>query len=205
MEFNPTMPIFGEDKDDLAGNQDFMGIGLVQTMSSKKSQMALTRQEKELDKLLDGKIQKDTTTHIISNGNVDVFTFIPYLIKQFGQMDKFYISTWIISLSIMKQIDKLLISGDLKSINLITDLMFKNRKTDMYAAVLGVVKKHGGKIKIIRNHAKITLLQNKSHSFIITSSANYTRNPRSEQFTLSESKELFDFYENWFKEVMDIK
>lgn len=37
---------------------------------------------------------------------------------------------------------------------------------------------------------------------MIEGSANFTANPRIEQFIISKSKELFDFHKDWMNEVI---
>jgi hypothetical protein len=39
---------------------------------------------------------------------------------------------------------------------------------------------------------------------VVEGSANFTTNPRSEQTTITGSKQLFDFYKKWFEDLIKI-
>jgi len=123
----------------------------------------------------------------------------------YGNFNKFYGSTWTINQAKTKTLGEFLETGKIKSIFFLTDSKFKNAETSHFAVLKYLIDKYNGKMKVFQNHAKVTLLQNADHNFTITGSANYTANPRTEQFTLDDDSELFEFYENWFLKSLGLK
>jgi hypothetical protein len=64
------------------------------------------------------------------------------------------------------------------------------------------LKKRGQRMFSNENHSKITLMDNGVDFIVIEGSANFTANPRIEQFTVINSKELYDFHKKWMNEII---
>ena len=53
------------------------------------------------------------------------------------------------------------------------------------------------RFKACENHAKVVLLQAGEDWLVFEGSANFTANPRIEQFVLNNDRELFEFHKTW--------
>lgn len=104
-------------------------------------------------------------------------------------------------LEIFNLYDKRLI----KSINILTGLYFKRRETSIYATLLEGLQKRKQRFICLENHAKVTLLCNYAteNYIVIEGSANYTSNPRIEQYVISNDKETYDFHKSWMDEILN--
>jgi len=203
--FSPSEADFSFDECDvLMADQSFMGDGITLLKKRKKLELIEADKKDTLINLLTGKISKDSTLHILSNCSFDGFSFIPALLELYGSFDLFYGSTWTINHSKINLLAKYVESGQLGTLYFLSDSKFKSAETAQFATLMKVINQFGGKLRVFQNHSKITLLKNDQHNFVIAGSANYTANPRVEQFTFDDCEELFEFYETWFKRLLEI-
>ena len=140
--------------------------------------------------------------HIISNGSFDYFTLIPIAIDIMKGADEMYFSTWTMNLSNTKELFNIFDKGKVKKINALVGLYFKKRESAVFNELYEGLKKRGQRILSNENHSKITLLSNGVDFITICGSANFTANPRIEQFTIHNSKELFEFHKEWMDEII---
>lgn len=138
--------------------------------------------------------------HIVSSGNFDFWTFIPYILEMTGTIEEAYISTWSLDYDITVDILDLLDIRKIRHISVLTGLYFKRRETSVYATLVEGLQKRGHRYVAFENHAKVTLLQNEAFSLVVEGSANMTANPRLEQFIVHNSQELLDFHKSWMDE-----
>ena len=86
--------------------------------------------------------------------------------------------------------------GSIRSIEILTGTYFKPRESAVYATLLQGIQQRGQRFKCFENHAKIVLLSKPETGDFITveGSANFTANPRVEQYVINNDRELFDFH-----------
>lgn len=141
--------------------------------------------------------------HIVSNGSFDYFTLIPHIVEMCnGLADEFWFSTWTMSRENVIQIVDLFDRGIFRKIFALTGEYFRTREAKVYSLLYDEMKKRGQVFCCNKNHAKVTLLKIGGGYYVIEGSANFTANPRIEQFIISKSKELFDFHKDWMNEVI---
>lgn len=141
--------------------------------------------------------------HIVSNGTFDYFTLVPIAIDLMGgECNHFYFSTWTMNNSNCEAILKLYDNKKVKSINCLVGLYFQKREAQVFNMVYEGLKERGQRIFSNENYSKVTLLDNGKDFIVICGSANFTSNPRIEQFTIYNSKELFDFHKEWMDEII---
>ena len=141
--------------------------------------------------------------HIISNGSFDYFNLIPFAIDLLGgNCNDFYFSTWTLNNQNSEAILKLYDDGKVKSINALVGLYFKTRESAVFNMLYEGLLSRGQKLFANANHSKITLLDNGKDYIIIEGSANFTANPRIEQFVITNSKELHEFHKKWMDEII---
>lgn len=146
---------------------------------------------------------ENESIHIISNGSFDYFTLVPICIELMGNScNNFYFSTWTLNNSNSEAILKLYDDKKVQKINCLVGLYFKKREAAVFNMIYEGLKERGQRIFSNENHSKITLLDNGKDYIVIEGSANFTANPRIEQFTVYNSKQLFDFHKSWMDEII---
>ncbi|MBY9013093.1 MAG: hypothetical protein KGD70_12030 [Candidatus Lokiarchaeota archaeon] len=97
-------------------------------------------------------------------------------LKQAGKLDK---ATFFLS-SIMKEDNK------------------KKDKYNYYSKFEEVCKTNGWEKIVINNHSKIILMCTDDNYYVLETSSNLNENPKIEQYSFENDKELYDFYYNFF-------
>ena len=62
-------------------------------------------------------------------------------------------------------------------------------------------KKNKWKWKCVNNHAKLILMRTKQNYYVLETSSNLNENPRIEQYSFENDKELYIWYSNIIKEI----
>lgn len=147
--------------------------------------------------------QTGESIHIVSNGSFDYFNLIPIAIKLMGdKCNDFYFSTWTLNNGNSEAILKLYDDGKVKTIKCLVGLYFKKRESAVFNMLYEGLKKRNQIIYSNENHSKVTLLDNGVDFIVIEGSANFTANPRIEQFSVHNCKELHQFHKEWMDEVI---
>lgn len=141
--------------------------------------------------------------HIIQNGKFDFFDYIPIVIGFLERADVGYFSTWTMNRENTQELFDLYDEGKLGEINIITGNYFKSRESAVFAMLMEYIQARKQRYITCRNHAKVTILCNKTRNQYITieGSANMTANPRIEQSVITNSRKLFDFHKDWMEEL----
>lgn len=90
-----------------------------------------------------------------------------------------------------------------KDMRVLTGINFKSKRAARYARILTQLENRGKRIRSFENHAKICIFQTECSNITIESSANLWGHVAVEQFTITESKELYNFHYNWLNEMMN--
>ena len=141
--------------------------------------------------------------HIVSNGCFDYFSLVPWVLNtmQASGADLWF-STWTMNFANVARLFECFDAGQLKTISALTGLYFATREKAVYAELCEGLAKRGQRIYANKNHSKVTLIRHGESHFVIEGSANFTANPRIENFVLSNSKPLFDFHRDWLEELL---
>ncbi len=173
---------------------------------NKKLKLLDKMKQENLKQILPKLPEKGISYHIISNGKFDFFSFIPAITEMLNNnVDEYYGSTWTMNRSNVVTILDLFDQKIVKKINILTGLYFKRRESAVYSLLLNGLIERKQKYKSLKNHSKISLLANKETDDYITieGSANYTANPRIEQYVINNDKGLYDFHKNWMDKILD--
>lgn len=143
------------------------------------------------------------SVHIVSNGSFDYFTLIPIAIELLGGIsNELYFSTWTMNLSNTRHLLKMFDEKKILRIRALTGLYFKKREAVVFNELYEGLKERGQRIFSNANHSKVTLLNNDSDFITICGSANFTANPRIEQFTINNNQLLYNFHKQWMNEII---
>jgi len=146
------------------------------------------------------------TVHIVSNAKYDFWTWVPHMLGWLDRADELYCSTWTLSRANAVDLFQLWDQGKVAPgrVGFLTGLYFKRRETAVYTMLLDGLLRRGGRYRSFRNHAKVVLLSNAKKRLWLTveGSANLTSNPRLEQYTLSNDRQLYRFHREWMEEML---
>lgn len=173
--------------------------------------------------ILDRLPEPGETFHIVSNGTFDHFDFVPRIAELMDGVGSFYGSTWTMSRPNALDLLELYDQGKIGEITLATGLYFKRRETAVYATILEGLQKRGQRYISAKNHCKVSCFAPKFRWdgnpqpldpaepaepdwgcwISVEGSANYTANPRMENFTVTNSKKVFDLHVGWIEELLN--
>jgi hypothetical protein len=135
---------------------------------------------------------------LITQKRINPYSFILWAITKYSQIDELYIATYRISYKAAITLKFLLEAGDIGKLTILANDNYEKLMRDK-AAILINLEKSNKNFKLIKknSHAKITLLKAGDKYIVMTGSGNYSTNPKIEQYTITESRELYDFHKEW--------
>jgi len=80
----------------------------------------------------------------------------------------------------------------------------KNKYKHYYDDFVSVCEKNEWEYKVYTNHSKIILMRTDEDYYVLETSSNLNENPKMEQFSFENSKELYEFYYNIIEEVIKL-
>lgn len=178
----------------------------LRSMTTRQKKAALRRvaRASELRAEWPDQLGEGESLHVISAGDVDATNFLQILVERHGPFDHLYASTWTLSRQDVELLGELLGSGQLGGMDFFAGEYFAARETAVYATLLDMAKRHGCRVRLFKNHAKILAVRNEATEFqaVVESSANFTTNPRTEQTAVHVSAELYGFYRDHFEHLL---
>ena len=140
------------------------------------------------------------TYHVISGGDVDILSYLMHIISE-QDLEYCLFSTWCMALPDVLQFGKWLEDGKIKRLDAYVGEIFINSYPECWGTLTAILKRHGGRVCVFRNHAKIIAGTGSKYSFAVESSANINTNPRTENATVTVSAEIFQFYKDFFDDI----
>lgn len=146
---------------------------------------------------------------VLSNGQSNGGGFYEVIRDQWGKVDHLALSTWIINAT---YIDMLFEDLDNERLGTMT-FVISNRMSQLgkgHAPNFNRLKTKAMEhpcvsFKVVNSHAKVYTLTNGIDFITISGSANWSDNPRLENYTISNDKSRYDFHASWMKEITSLK
>ena len=175
-----------------------------------------------LNRLIPNLPPPDTDVYIVSNGSgaekkwmaggvdpevFDFGTFIPHLVDLLGSKGCIgWVSTWTMNRNHALTLTEMLADGRFEKLTVFTDPYFQ-RRTPAVAAVLieGLQRFPGrGRYLAFKNHVKLICIASADENrvAVVSGSANLSAQPRCEQYVLTASLDVYEFYKREFFEAM---
>lgn len=144
---------------------------------------------------------------IKTNGETDAGSFFTYALKNWEEITEMYLATWTISKQNIKRIKNALISGKLKHLTFVFSSTLKGANPSLYANLMLNLKGFKGvvELKEINSHAKTFSLSNGKDFITVSGSANWSENPRIENYLILNDKDLFNHHKEWMQELSKIE
>lgn len=165
-----------------------------------RHQLRRAASEARLAEILPARIDVGDSWHVMSHGDIDALSYLSHALSGAGHLDRVVLSTWVMARTDIDQLAAWLDAGLIGSLEIYVGEIFPGQQGDEYAQLLGMARVYGCRVVVARNHSKVTLMhQAETDYFLVAeSSANVNTNPRIEQTALHASRELFDFYLDFF-------
>ncbi len=168
--------------------------------------MRRAKAEADLAELLPPMIADGESWHVISHGNIDALSYLRHLVHGYGWFDFVGVSTWCIAKADLEEIAGWLDGGQIDEFALYAGEIFKSQYGDEYEYVQRLQEAYGITFVMARNHSKVTLAANHERGlyYVVESSANVNTNPRIEQTCITASRDLYEFYREFFDGLRSI-
>jgi len=155
------------------------------------------RSKKELEISIN-QLKKGFCKFFRTDGAWSNIEILEYLLKQTGEANV-YLCTWSISEEAIRRFNVWKETGQIKNLYTIIDNGLRNRKPEIYQSAVAMFEN----LKFTALHAKITIIENDTHKITLLTSANYTRNPRTEVGIIIWDDELANENIKWIKEAIN--
>lgn len=139
---------------------------------------------------------------IKTNGTSDAGSFFNCALKTFGEVEEMYLATWTISKSNVNRLRDEISAGRLKKLVMVVSSTLKPANPALYAYLVGqLIDFENVEIKEVNSHAKTFSMKCGENYFTVSGSANWSENPRIENFLILNDKDLFDHHADWMNEL----
>lgn len=140
-------------------------------------------------------LDQQSNIFFLTDGAWSNIDLIGYILDFTGPAN-LYFTTWSIAADTITKLGSWKENGQVLSMHAILDQGIRNRKPEILQQAIGTFTN----LKLIKIHAKVTVIQNEQYSVVLMGSANFTKNPRKEIGMIIKSKQLADANINWILE-----
>lgn len=176
---------------------------IIHRRNARRRMLSVAKQER-LQDVITGLPAPGESWHVVSSSQFDFWSFVPVCVDRLGgHVDLLYGSTWTMNRQNVIELFELFDAGRADRIAILTGTYFKRRESAVYARLAEGMITRGQRFIAFENHTKILLLQTPTDHITIESSANFTANPRLEQYVLSNDRDLLEFHRSWMEEMLE--
>jgi hypothetical protein len=141
--------------------------------------------------------------HLVTNGFVRYFDFIPRLISLSGHASaSLYLCTWRINTSEILSLFDLIDRGILSAVAVLTSMHMKNLLIPEANLLVSGLLQRKQRVKSINSHAKVFLLQAGDDYLTVEGSANMTAYAGVEHSVLSNDRIVYEFHRMWIEDLL---
>lgn len=187
--------------------------GLVKKMKSKERKFFnVDNETAQLNVLIKQPPKSNECFKIISvSGGFSSIAIIKWIAEiAGGGIKEMFVSTFRIGKKHIAILDDLYEKELLKNVHLFTSetqknvdckMIYKDKEYNYFDYICEICNKNNWKICCCNNHSKILLLRTEQNFYVIETSSNLNENPKMEQFSFENDKELYDFYKSIFEGI----
>ncbi len=159
--------------------------------------------ETQLLDLLTLEFNQGESYHIMTGGDIDSLSFLKVILRH-QDLEYCLFSTWCIAMEDILQLEEWLEEGRIKKMDAYLGDLYLYSYRFEHRKLLPIIKKHGGKVVIFRNHSKVIAGHGPKFHFAIESSANINTNKRAENACITIDKGVYEFYKKHFDDIIDL-
>ena len=145
--------------------------------------------------------------HFITGGNIDQMSYLKGMLLH-TTIDRLLLSTWVMAAEDIVLLDEYMESGRIGRLDCYVGEFFPKSYVIewqmLYSMIYEKYADRGGRLAYFPNHSKVWAAVG-DIPFVVETSANCNTNPRNEQGVITISKELAEFYFDYFDEVKSVK
>jgi hypothetical protein len=139
---------------------------------------------------------------IKTNGTSDAGSFFTNAIEHFGIIEEMYLATWTISKSNINRLKESIANGKLLKLIMVVSSTLKAANPGLYSLLILSLKDFPNvQIKEVNSHAKTFSFKCVENYITISGSANWSENPRIENYLLINSLSLYEHHQEWMEEL----
>lgn len=178
--------------------------------SNKRRTVVLKRMTNEVyrrafseTRLLDivDELKEGYTYNFITEGDVDAMSYIKLVLRHQPKLKYLLFSTWCMAFEDIYQIEEWLEEGTIEKVDAYLGRIFQKSYQHEKNMIDRIIKKYNGRVVVFRNHSKVLAGYGDNFYFAVQTSANFNRNPCTENASLTISKDIFDFYKDYYDNV----
>jgi hypothetical protein len=143
--------------------------------------------------------------HMVVGGEFAGFDLLPAALKLAGaaRFDELWLTTLGFSRDNLAQLEAMIKAGQVppKRLTILCGDFFRRADTGLWDIGRLMAKEHGFGFRSFRSHTKLILAELGGCFFVVESSANLRSCHNVENFTMTQSRELFDFHTGWIKKI----
>jgi hypothetical protein len=148
--------------------------------------------------------KKDELIYIITQAKFNQFAFTLAVLEK-EEIEKLYISSYNVKIDLLKALEFLL-KDRIKYCKLIITWSIKARSPEVYNYITKLKKLKNFDVVYCDNHSKISCIKTKNNYYIVSGSGNFTAtNTKMENYTITNDRELYKFYTDWFEEQKNLE
>lgn len=146
--------------------------------------------------------EQDETIHAVMGGDFDGWSLIPAIRRLSGEpITELIVCTLGFNAANNQHLCRMIDSGDVERVTVLCSVYFKAADADTFNAARERLEQRGQRLFSARNHAKVILAETAGAHYCVESSANLRSCRNVEQFTLTQSKAVFDFHKTWIERL----
>lgn len=203
MKFIKMKDLFNFDRSTVISTKDKLGVKTAR--KNKKALLRQTKRDENFKTIIEdcgGLPAEHEYVAIKTNGTSDCGSIFSYILSQWDVVTEMYLATWTISKNNVKRIRDAILTGKIKHLTLVFSSTLKPANPALYATLVGELKDFDVvNLKEVNSHAKTFSMSNGKDHITVTGSANWSENPRIENFILINDKHLFDHHKDWMSEL----
>jgi hypothetical protein len=168
--------------------------------------MRRAKAEATLAETLPKRFDESDTWHVISHGDIDALSYLRHALTGVSHFDFVLISTWCIASEDMLELQGWLDTGRIDALTLCAGEIFPSQYGDEYELACKLCETYGTRLIIAKNHSKVILASNLADDYhlVLEGSANVNTNPRIEQTSITRSRDLMEFYRDFYHGLRSI-
>ena len=146
----------------------------------------------------------DEMVNFVSDGTSDTGGFFSEILREFGNIDEMFLSTWTISRENVLRILEAYDQGRIGKFEfLINNGLLKTNSTKaIWGLICDEFTKRGIKYRAVNSHAKIFCVKCGDRFITVSGSGNWSENPRIENYFIIGGEETFSFNKKWMQELI---
>ena len=157
--------------------------------------------EKNLLNTFTWHMERDNIYCIISGGDIDQLSFLKHVLRQ-QPLRYCLLSSWCFGIEDVQEIGRWVEKGLIDRIDFYIGEIARASYAMCQKDLSRIAASTGGRCAVFRNHSKVILAYGERFDCAILSSANINTNPRTENTTIICSREVCDFYKQYFDDII---